>query len=406
MKKRISIIALCIIFIFSLTSCKLMVQNEDNADEVVATVNGVNIMKSEVLAAYNSYRYYYNLTDTNQDTELYADVKKLLMDSAFDTLIEYQLVMQYGGKLVDVELTDEMLESIQKDIDFVKTSIETGANDWADDVCEANPQMDRDTVIKKRIEERLLYRGITTGEYELTRKFEAIVANARDTIKGEYEPSDKAIQGYYDTYLSIQKGYIEDNIANYDNYTVDSVNLYVPAGFHYVKNLLIAIPEEIRKEINSLRLEGKNEEADKLRDEELKKLSQKATDIYERIQNGESYEELLKLYGEDNGMKEGAANAEKGYRIYEGIKSYDENFVNGSLSLKNIGDVTAPIASDFGYFIIKLVDISEAHDVPIEEVRDRIREILIADRAGEYYDEYYETWKRQAEIIEYRDRLY
>ena len=41
-----------------------------------------------------------------------------------------------------------------------------------------------------------------------------------------------------------------------------------------------------------------------------------------------------------------------------------------------------------------------------EEVKDKIREILIKEKSSEYYEEMYENWKRQAEIIKYKERIY
>ena len=80
----------------------------------------------------------------------------------------------------------------------------------------------------------------------------------RTALSADYEPTDKAIQNYYDTYLDIQKSYMERDLSYYDYYTSESVNLYMPAGFRYVKNLLIAIPDSVREEIASLRADGKD----------------------------------------------------------------------------------------------------------------------------------------------------
>lgn len=74
-----------------------------------------------------------------------------------------------------------------------------------------------------------------------------------------------------------------------------------------------------------------------------------------RIQNGESYDELLAAYGDDPGMKAGAENAETGYRIYDGSKSYEDNFKEAAMGLANVGDVSQPVGSDYGYYIIRYV---------------------------------------------------
>ena len=180
----------------------------------------------------------------------------------------------------------------------------------------------------------------------------------------------------------------------------------MPAGFRYVKNLLIAIPDDVRDEIAALRKEGKENEADELRDRELAKIEEKVQQVYARIQNGESYEALLAEFGEDPGMKEGATNAETGYRIYAGSSIYEANFKEAAMALEEPGDISQPIASDYGYYIIKYQGDSVAQEIPLEEVKDKIREILIKEKSSEYYEEMYENWKRQAEIIEYKERIY
>ena len=173
-----------------------------------------------------------------------------------------------------------------------------------------------------------------------------------------------------------------------------------------MKNLLIAIPDSVREEIASLRADGKDAEADALRDQELSKIAAKAQGIYARIQNGESYDELLAAYGDDPGMKVGAENAETGYRIYDGSKSYEDNFKEAAMGLANVGDVSQPVGSDYGYYIIRYVGDSVEQEIPVEQVRDKIRAILVKEKATEYYEEIYENWKRQATIEEYKDRIY
>ncbi len=407
MIKKFLMAILAVLMVISCTSCKLMVIDETkDLEQVVATVNGVEITKADVMAVYHTYRYYYSLTDENELTEQYKTSRITLLDSVYDTLIEYELIQQYAGEMTNIELTDEMREAIEEEKQQVIASIETGADSVVADLAENDPGMDQEAAKQKRIEERLVYRGISTGEFEKTRAYEMIVEDVREALSADYEPTEKAIENYYDTYLSMQKTYIEGDLSYYDYYTSESVNLYVPEGFRYVKNLLIGIPDEARSEITTLRNEGKDEEADSLLNEELEKIEQEAQQVYAMLKNGESYDALLAEYGDDPGMKEGAANAQTGYHIYDGSTSYEQNFKEAAMALENPGDISEPIASDYGYYIIKYESDSVAHDVPLEDVKEKIREILIKEKASEYYEEIYENWKRQAEIVEYKERIY
>lgn len=407
MIKKVLMAALAVLMVLSCASCKLMVTDEQkDLQQVVASVNGVEITKEDVMAVYHTYRYYYGLTDENELTDQYSSSRKTLLDNVYTTLIEYELIQQYAGELTSVELTEEMKQSIEEEKQQTIASIESGAATVAEELAQKDPQMDQEAAKQKRIEERLLYRGISTGEFEKARAYEVVIDAVRTALSAEYEPTEKAIENYYETYLSMQKTYAEGDLSYYDYYTSESVNLYMPAGFRYVKNLLIAIPDDVRDEIAALRKEGKEDEADELRDRELAKIEEKAQQVYARIQNGESYEALLAEFGEDPGMKEGAANAETGYRIYAGSSTYEANFKEAAMALEEPGDISQPIASDYGYYIIKYQGDSVAQEIPMEEVKDKIREILIKEKSSEYYEEMYENWKRQAEIIEYKERIY
>ena len=63
--------------------------------------------------------------------------------------------------------------------------------------------MDQEAAKQKRIEERLLYRGISTGEFEKARAYEVVIDAVRTALSAEYEPTEKAIENYYETYLSL-----------------------------------------------------------------------------------------------------------------------------------------------------------------------------------------------------------
>ena len=75
-------------------------------------------------------------------------------------------------------------------------------------------------------------------------------------------------------------------------------------------------------------------------------------DIYKKIQQGEKFEDLAKQFSEDksSSSKGGILN-----RFGSGQLSSDE-FESVAFALKNVGDVSTPFQSQFGWHIIKLVE--------------------------------------------------
>lgn len=105
--------------------------------------------------------------------------------------------------------------------------------------------------------------------------------------------------------------------------------------------------------------------------EELQAAKNTIQDIYKKLQQGENFESLAKQFSQDKSSapKGGVIN-----RFGSGQLSSEE-FENAAFSLAKPNDISAPVESNFGWHIIKLV---EKHQVePIEnmtaELEDKIR---------------------------------
>lgn len=89
------------------------------------------------------------------------------------------------------------------------------------------------------------------------------------------------------------------------------------------------------------------------KDDEVEKDAQKTiNEIYQKIQQGEKFEDLAKQFSEDksSSSKGGVLN-----RFGSGQLSSEE-FESFAFSLKNSGDISIPFQSQFGWHIIKLIE--------------------------------------------------
>lgn len=106
-----------------------------------------------------------------------------------------------------------------------------------------------------------------------------------------------------------------------------------------------------------------------------------ATELLERIESGESFSDLAAEYSDD------PASAEDGGDLgwlEPGIidPAFDE-----VLFAMQVGDVSAPVESDFGWHLIRLDEVREPRGQTFEEARDEVREEVRAERAEELYFE-------------------
>src|SRR5690554_6917287 len=100
---------------------------------------------------------------------------------------------------------------------------------------------------------------------------------------------------------------------------------------------------------------------------------EKINDIYKKLQQGENFESLAKQFSED---KSSATKGGSLSRIASGQLN-SAIFEDAAFSIKNVGDYTQPIQTEFGWHIIKLL---EKHPIkPFEEVKNNFENRIKKD---------------------------
>ncbi|GAA3784634.1 peptidylprolyl isomerase [Corallibacter vietnamensis] len=89
------------------------------------------------------------------------------------------------------------------------------------------------------------------------------------------------------------------------------------------------------------------------KDPKLESSETRINDIYAKLKQGEAFESLAKQFSED------ASSAKVGGKLapFSGGQLSSSEFEDAAFALKNVGDVSKPIQSAFGWHIIKLYDI-------------------------------------------------
>jgi peptidyl-prolyl cis-trans isomerase C len=95
-------------------------------------------------------------------------------------------------------------------------------------------------------------------------------------------------------------------------------------------------------------------------------------DILKRARAGEDFGKLADQYSEDPGVKEN-----HGEYKFSRTDPFVEEFKTTAFSLKDVGQVSDIITSQFGYHIIKLSEKIPAKKVELDKVKDGIKEHLV-----------------------------
>jgi peptidyl-prolyl cis-trans isomerase C len=110
----------------------------------------------------------------------------------------------------------------------------------------------------------------------------------------------------------------------------------------------------------------------------LVKTEEKANEIKEKLDSGESFEELAKDYSDCPSKQQGGDLGffSKGQMVPE--------FEKVAFDMEE-GNISDPVKTQFGYHLIKLTDRQPAQEVSFEEVRDQLKQQLLAMKQSQVY---------------------
>ena len=376
-------------FVSILFSTLLIAQNNTVNDPVVMTVNGKNVKKSEF-----EYIYKKNNTDDAIDkksldeyVELFknfrlkvAEAESLGMDTLSDfrdELNEYkaELLRSYEDNLLDEGLVLKEYNRLKDGVEIAHILITYNGEDFDQQNFGNLKFYPEDTLAayKKvmQIRKRLLQKGEDFGKVALE------VSKDKHSLEGD-------VPGYLGLFTALRlMPDLEDGV--YDT-PVGEISMPVRTqfGYHLIKVIKRqSNPGEIR---TAHILVSCPKDADIVR---VSDAEQKLNEIVAKIQKGDDFGALAKEYSDDKGSGE-----RDGELPWFGYGRMVKEFETAAFDLKEIGAVSPPVRSQFGYHIIKLL---EKRDIaPLGEKRGEIISVLSeSGRHAELLEPRLEKMKRE-----------
>jgi len=401
MKKTIISAVALVLTVLMVVGCNMIVYDaEKDRQTVIATVNGVEVVKGSIMDEIDTTLQYAGITDTENMTETEQDSYDEIVDAAINELIEYELCRQHADEVGIAEVSDQQIANID-------STIQSGIDSYADYFRSLYADReDVDDLVNEAIANYTSMYGIDNGSYRAQLIRNAYLNNAKDALVGDYEPTTADLEEWLTVNGEQQKETFEASPAALESYYGKDSQLYMPEGVRCVKSILIGLSQEDMDEIKALRSEGDNEGADALRADKLAGIKEKADEVLAMVTaEGADFDAILMEYSDDEGLKADGA-LEKGYFVYEGKTSFDQDYVAAAMAIANPGEMTGLVESDFGYFIIYYMFEEDAGLMPLEGGRlEYVRTATIETERSNRYDETIEKWKSESEIVIYRDKI-
>jgi len=407
------------------------------ADTVVATLNGKDLLWSDVENSYNTlvsqYSSYYDMADP-ANVELFRAVA--MENTIIETLLN-QKAVEMGLSELSAEEAAQAEAAAQTDW---SAAIDNYLAHFYPDLTAESAEAD---IAAAEAEAEQYYKDggydveVLTAEY----KKYMVLEKVQNVMIQDASVTDEEVEAYYQQLVAADKELYENDIAAYMAYNsqVDMMAMYAamygsandmdyawykPEGFRAVRHILLPVDEELMNTYTDLqaRFEEQQTETESAETETAEtteapvteeqvneakaaifaSLADKIEEINQKVVDGADFDELITTYGVNaDGTASDPGMASNPY--YEVCAASDtvyvKEFVEASMSIPEVGGISAPYLSSFGIHIVKYL-----HDIPggPVEMTDAQRQAkqaeLLYSKQNELYSAQVDAWLTEATL--------
>lgn len=362
---------------------------EPRADVIVAQAtkgDGADELQINYEEFRKEYMYYLvnsGITDDSASADV-AERCKSYRSTLINSLVNEQVILAKAKELGFYELTAEEQQAVDEEFENktaqqVKNYGEQVALAASSDGYEMTEE-EKDLVGNKKLDDLLDACKMTRYDIKWWAQSSKISNKLQEELgksvtRADAEKEFKDVQKYAEElYRSSTSDYEQQGFAQ----------VWLPEGSRLIKHVLLEFEGDAYSEITALRREGKNDEADKLREQKAKELKSKQEEIEKKLDEGANIDDLIKEYSAD---AEGSALSPEGYTVFPNGTSYMEEFQKAAFVPEKIGD-RALCVTDYGIHIILYAGNASLDPDAVKYYTDYIEEQLKYSAFWEKVDEW------------------
>ena len=249
-------------------------------------------------------------------------------------------------------------------------------------------------------------------------------------------PTEAEVDAYYQENFVVpsEEAYADDIEAfETDVLYYGGLSYYIPEGYRYVRHIMLPADPEVKaraeaeeaefaeledklttarnklygyqalgedtaepqQEYNALIQEWQTKETQlqATLDEVLSLYADELTEIYARLEAGESFDDLMSEYSQDTQMPQ------EGYMVCAESVLWSYTFRNAAMALTQIGEVGEPITTSAGVHIIEYTSDAPAGAVALEgELKDEITALALRAKQYNVLEAYILQWRDEYDI--------
>ncbi len=396
-------------------SVKVNTNSEPKPDAVVA--HSTSGSDDELQVTYEmfgkEYKYYLVNSGITDDTlENVAETCKTQREKIIQYLVNEQIIVQKAKELGVYDLTEEEQKAVDDEFDEkIKEQIayfgnkaeqeaeqeanasqsesESGAesqtaseaeseadsasSDTSGETSAAESQSilsdeEKETRGNEMLDEMLSKCGMTRDDLywwakssKITEKLKTKLGESvtREDAEKEFEG---AVEQAEELYKSDPDKYLNNGYSD----------IWLPEGSRLVKHVLLGFDNDTKTELQTLRNDGKDDEADKLREEKAEGLKSKREEVEKKLDEGADIDDLVKEYSDD---AQGSLMYPDGYTVIPNTNRYMEEFQAAAFVPEKIGGKTTCV-TDYGVHIMVYTGDAKVSDESKKSFIDYVFEQL------------------------------
>ncbi len=388
-------------------SVRFGTRKEPAADKVVAyPTKGEDNDDLKVLYGDFSKEYKFFLANNyiEDDTaDYYASACTQQRDTLIYSLINEKIILHKAKEMGVYELTEEQQKAVDNEYDqkiatIIKTFGDRAEKELAEKQESSSEDSDTSAPVMteeekeeaggKMLDDMLEKAGMTRDDLRWWMESNRIITNVQEKI---YDSVDRSkAEELLKEQQKIAEELYKTDVSKYEQGGYSQIaytQMWIPKEARNIKHILLSFDDETKTKITSLRREGKDDEADKLREESAENLKEKQAEVEKKLDDGAKIDDLIPDYNSDPG----AQSYPDGYTVIPNGSSYVEEFQKAAFVPEKIGDRTSCV-TDFGVHIMEYASNAKVPEENITKITDKFYAELQSDefdnKIGEWLDEY------------------
>ena len=433
MRKRVILAFMLIFALVAASSCSLIIKDEEvDKQTPIIEVVGKTFTKAEVneqveaVMDYEEYMYsMYGISYDRTD----ASTISMAQDSAIDAMVQQAVLEKKAADLGLDVLSDEEKAEVEESVDSTYTLYSDSVKSayFADTELEGE---ELDAAVEAKMAELAYPTREELVESETNAK---VLEKVRDEAVKDVTVSEEELQEAYNTHVESAMTTYGNSPSSYGTDVQNGATIYyVPAGYRYVKHILIEFTDEDSQAISDLESQisqkqtelstaetsladlGEDASADDeataqnraTLSETVEARTAEIADLESQLEDAKeaAYAAIQPTVDEDPGMQTSPAK-ENGYPVSADSTNWVTEFRDAAMALENVGDVSEPVRSEYGIHIIKYVSDAVEGEVGLDAVRDALETEVLTQKQDEAYTAAVDAWVAEADAKIYKDRL-